>query len=139
MVCHNISLKICDISRYIVTLIVPYRTVPYRDEPYRPLQFRDLPFPRFGLKKPPHSSQKPYRFFIEKRSVLYSKKTPFSVSVFNREPYRFLTKTVLSFFVKKRESYVQSSLPFSIRILYREPYRSKKRTVFGLFTKSFTC
>ena len=50
----------------------------------------DLPFPRFGLKKPRHRSQKPYRFpvFIEKRLPYRCKKTPFSVSVFNREPYR---------------------------------------------------
>ena len=52
-------------------------TVPYRTQP-----FRDLPFPRFGLKKTCQRSQKPYRL------PNCSKTTSFSVSVFNREPYR---------------------------------------------------
>ena len=72
-----------------------------------PLAYRTLPFrylPRFGLtKKPRHRRQKPYcsTVFIEKR-VLTVKKTPFSVSVCNREPYH-TNILVIVFFVKKRE------------------------------------
>ena len=97
--------------------------------PYRSLPFRDLPFPRFGLKKPRHRSQKPYRFpfFKEKRLPKRNKKTSFSVSV---SVPRQTSVPCSVFSLKSANRTVQSSLPYSVRILYREPYRSKKPTVF---------
>ena len=72
---------------------------------YRTLPFRNLPFPRFGLKKLRHRSQKPYRFpaFKEKRLSHRNKKIQFADYVFNHELNRAKYLTVIRFFVKKRE------------------------------------
>ena len=99
--------RIISSASELVILTIPYRFVTC-----------DLPFPRFGLKKPRHRSQKPYRFtvFIEKRLSHRNKK--------HRFPFLFSSPSRIA----------PNSLPLSVIatvfVKKREPYRTKLITVF---------